>query len=153
MLFHLSIAAANPRQVAHVLAEIMGGRATPFPPVGEGSWVAHAGDDRNTLVEVYPRGTLLFEGPDGAVGVPAGRREPRSAVHFALATPLDEAAIHAIGRREGWPCETYSRGGLFRVVELWVEGTQLVELLTPVMQAEYLEGARLDCWEAMPEAA
>jgi hypothetical protein len=152
MLFHLSIAAATLRHVAHVFAEIMGGRATPFPPVAEGSWVAHAGDDRNTLVEVYPRGTLLFEGPDGVVGVPGGR-EARSAVHFALATPLDEAAIHAIARREGWPAETHSRNGAFRVIELWVEGTQLAEILTPGMQAEYREGLTLNRWEAMLEAA
>ncbi len=152
MLFHVSIAADNPRHVAHVFAEIMGGRATPFPPVADGSWAAHAGDDRNTLVEVYPRGTLLFEGPDGVVGVPGGR-EQRSAVHFALATPHDEATIHALARREGWPCETFSRGGKFRVIELWVEGTQLAEILTPAMQAEYREGVRLDRWEAMLAAA
>ncbi|MFQ3665766.1 MAG: hypothetical protein SNJ79_07000 [Sphingomonadaceae bacterium] len=142
MLFHVSIDAEDPRHVAQVLAEIMGGRAMPFQPVGEGSWVAHGGDDRNTLVEVYPRGTLLFEGPDGVVGVP-GPRAARSPVHIALGTPLDEDAIHAIGRREGWPVETYRRGSFFRVIELWVERTRLVEVLTPAMQAEYLAGASL----------
>ena len=61
MLFHLSIDADDPRHVAHVLAEYWGGVAMPFPPVIEGSWVAFAGDDRGTIVEVYPRGTEVHE--------------------------------------------------------------------------------------------
>jgi hypothetical protein len=148
MLFHLSIDAENPRLVAGVLARLMGGKATPFPPVAEGSWVAHGGDDRNTLVEVYPRGTLLVEGPEGVVGLP-GPSSRRSAVHFALATPLTEAEVHAIARWEGWPVETHSRGGKFRVIEVWLEGARLAEILTPEMQKEYLESVRLDRWEAM----
>ena len=56
MIFHVSIDADDPRHVAEVLAELWGGRAVPFPPVLKGSWVALAGDDRNTTVEIYPRG-------------------------------------------------------------------------------------------------
>ena len=60
MLFHLSIDARDPRHVANVIAELFGsGKAAPFPPVAEGSWVALALDERNTTVEVYPRGTVL----------------------------------------------------------------------------------------------
>ena len=32
MIHHLSIAARDPKHVAAVLAEIMGGKAVPFPP-------------------------------------------------------------------------------------------------------------------------
>lgn len=149
MLFHLSIDAENPRLVAQVLARLMGGKATPFPAVTDGSWVAHGGDDRNTLIEVYPRGTLLVEGPDGAVGLP-GPSMRRSATHFALATQMSEDEVHAIARWEEWPVETHVRGnGAFRVIELWLEGTRLAEILTPDMQREYLESVRLDRWEAM----
>lgn len=148
MLFHLSIDAENPRLVAQVLARLMGGKSTPFPAVTDGSWVAHGADDRNTLIEVYPRGTLLVEGPGGAVGLP-GPSMRRSATHFALATPLTEDEVHAIARWEEWPVETCSRGGAFRVIEVWLEGTRLVEILTPHMQQEYLENVRLDRWEAM----
>ncbi len=152
MLFHLSTDADDPQRVATVLAELMGGKATPFPPVANGSWVAHAGDDRNTLIEVYPHGTLLVEGPDGVVGLPGPTRR-RSAVHFAVATPLTEDQVHAIARREGWPVETHCRGGAFRVIEVWLEDSRLVEVLTPEMQQEYLDSVRLDRWEAMLEQA
>ena len=51
MLFHLSIDARDPRHVANVIAELFGsGKAAPFPPVAEGSWVALALDERNTTV-------------------------------------------------------------------------------------------------------
>ena len=66
MLFHLSIDADDPRNVANVIAELWGGQAFPFPPVLTGSWVAMAGDDRGTTVEVYPRGAELHEAPGDA---------------------------------------------------------------------------------------
>ena len=56
MIFHLSFDAADPRRVAEVIAALWGGKAIPFPPVMAGSWVALAGDDRNSSVEIYPRG-------------------------------------------------------------------------------------------------
>jgi len=152
MLFHLSTDAKDPRAVATVLAELMGGTATPFPPVAEGSWVAHAGDARNTLVEVYPRGTRLHPSAEGAVGLPETTPD-RSPVHFALATHRDEAEVHAIAARAGWPSQTHSRKGLFHVIEVWIEGTRLVEILTPPMQRDYLESTRLDRWLALLQAA
>ena len=146
MLFHLSTDAQNPQRVATVLAELMGGKATPFPPVADGSWVAHGDDATNTLVEVYPAGTLLVEGPAGVVGIPGAARM-RGATHFALGTRLSAEDVHAIARREGWPAETHSRDGLFHVIELWIEGVRLAEILTPGMQQEYLDSIRLDRWE------
>jgi hypothetical protein len=44
----------------------------------------------------------------------------------------------AIATREGWPAKYRKRGGLFGVVELWIEGRQMIEVLTPEMQSEYL---------------
>lgn len=150
MLFHLSIDADDPRHVAKVLAELWGGAAMPFPPVSEGSWVAMAGDDRNTLVEVYPRGTELVEaeGDADAIGVTGGNGS-RSATHFAMATELDLDAVLAIARREGWPAKYRKRGGAFGVLELWLEGTRMIEVLTPEMQAEYLATMTLAGWRAM----
>ncbi len=48
MLFHVSIDADDPKHVAAVFAELWNGRAVPFPPVAEGSWMALAGDERIT---------------------------------------------------------------------------------------------------------
>ncbi|WP_067734886.1 hypothetical protein [Novosphingobium naphthalenivorans] len=149
MIFHLSIDARDPQRVATVLAELLGGKATPFPPVAQGSWVAHAGDDRNTLVEVYPRGTELVEAPGDAdaVGVPGYDR--LSATHFAMATRLDQAAVFAIAMREGWPAKYRKRGGAFGVIEMWIESDRMLEVLTDEMQAEYLSTMTLANWEDM----
>ncbi len=150
MLFHVSIEADDPRHVATVLAEILGGAAAPFPPVGEGSWVALAGDDRGTMVEVYPRGTEMHLAPGEADAI--GRAsEPRrhNATHIAIATEADMAAIFLIANREGWPVKYCRRGGKFGVIELWLEGCQLVEVLTPAMQREYLDTVTIENWQNM----
>jgi hypothetical protein len=143
MLFHLSIDARDPRHVAGVIAELFGsGKAAPFPPVARGSWVALAMDERNTTVEIYPRGTVLqpVEGDADGVGVPDPARgtEFGVATHFAMATPLTREQVLAIAGREGWPAKYRKRGGAFGVIELWLEGDRMVEVLTAEMQAEYL---------------
>lgn len=149
MIYHVSIDARDPRHVAEVLAELLGGRATPFPPVADGSWLAHAGDDRNTMVEVYPRGTQLVEAPGDAdaLGVPGDGA--LSATHFAMGTRRTQAQVFAIAMREGWPAKYRKRGGAFGVIELWIEGNRMVEVLTDRMQQEYLDAMRLDAWQNM----
>lgn len=153
MLFHVSIEADDPRRVSTVLAEIFGGVAAPFPPVGEGSWVALAGDDRGTLIEVYPRGTELHigEGDADAFGI-QGPRQRNNAVHLAMATNFPLERIFAIGEREGWPVKYCKRGGQFGVIELWIDGCQMVEVLTPEMQREYRDSLTIDNWMEMVEA-
>jgi len=153
MLFHLSIDADDPKHVAGVIAELWGGIATPFPPVIAGCWVAMAGDDRNTTVEVYPRSTELVEaeGDADAYGV-IGTNNRRSATHFAMATNLGVEQVLAIAKREGWPVKYRKRGNAFGVLELWVEGSRLIEVLTPEMQAEYAEALKLENWQGMLKA-
>jgi len=150
MLFHLSIDADDPKHVAGVIAELWGGVALPFPPVAEGSWVAMAGDDRNTTLEVYPRGTELVEaeGDADAYAVPTGTGR-RTATHFAMATNMSVEQVLAIATREGWPAKYRKRGGAFGVLELWIEGCQLVEILTPEMQAEYRAAITIAGWKGM----
>jgi hypothetical protein len=143
MLFHLSIDARDPQHVATVIAELFGGgQAVPFPPVAKGSWVALALDERNTTVEVYPRGTVLqpVEGDADGVGLPDPARgtDFGVATHFAMATPLSQDQVVAIAQREGWPAKYRKRGGFFGVIEMWIEGDRMVEVLTAEMQAEYL---------------
>ena len=151
MLFHVSIEADEPFRVASVFAEIWGGAAMPFPPVAEGSWVAFAGDERATIIEVYPRGTELHQSEEGAVGL-AGSPRRHNATHFAMATALDADAILAIAAREGWAAKYCSRGGKFGLIEMWVEGSQMVEILPPEMQAEYLDAITIENWTRMLEA-
>lgn len=139
MIYHVSIDADDPRRVAEVFAELWGGTIVPFPPVSTGSWMALAGDARNTALEVYPRGTELHEGEGDADGYGAtGAPDRRSATHVALATEMTADQVFAIAAREGWPAKYRKRGGAFGVIELWVEGCRMMEVLTPEMQAEYI---------------
>jgi hypothetical protein len=151
MLFHVSIAADDPKRTAEMIAELWRGRAYPFPPVAEGSWVAMAGDDRNSSIECYPRGTVLFagEGDREAEARNLGDAAPRNgASHAAIATPLSVDEVKAIAARYGVSANVLSRGGIFHVIELWVDGAFLFEVLTPEFQAEY---GHVTCenWEKM----
>ena len=152
MLFHLSIDAHDPRHVATVIAELFGGGAvTPFPPVSEGSWLAMAGDDRNTAVEIYPRGTVLSEVPGDADAVgnfdERASAVPGFSTHFAMATRLTMEEVMAIAAREGWSAKYRSRAGLFGVIEMWVEGERMIEVLTAEMQADYLASMSVGNWQ------
>lgn len=142
MIYHLSIAAREPQRVASVIAERWQGFAAPFPPVAEGSWIAMAGDDRASAIEVYPTGSELHpvDGDADAVAKTNPTAGARSASHAAIATPLTADAVHAIAAREGWIAKYRKRGDIFGVVELWLENDTMLEVLTAEMQREYLAG-------------
>jgi hypothetical protein len=153
MLFHISMPANDPERVSAVIAELWGGASLPFPML-PGAFIAMAGDKRASSVEVYPRKVALYpaDGMNGVEARPSRNADPHGAFHLAIATPLTEAQVHAIARREGWACKTLSRGGVFRVIEFWVEGSFMIEVLTPEMQAEYTSGVSIDRWRAMVAA-
>lgn len=148
MIFHVSTDARNPQRVASVIAELWDGVATPFPAVIEGSWIAMAGDARNSAVEFYPAGTELVQGEDelGGHGEIRGNGGG-SSVHFAMATAKSVDEVKAIASREGWAAKVCSRGGAFHVIEFWIEGTRMIEVLTPEMQAEYLAAFTVQNWQ------
>jgi hypothetical protein len=154
MLFHLSIEADDPRHVAEIVAELWGGLAAPFPAVASGSWAALSGDDKGTMIEFYPRGTELHEveGDHDGVGIPAAEPRRFSATHYAMATKLSRDEVMAIAAREKWPAKYRRRGGAFGVLEIWVEGCQMIEVLTEEMQAEYVGAVTIDNWLAMLKA-
>jgi hypothetical protein len=139
MLHHLSIAVHNPEHVASVLAEILKGFVMPFPP-NPGSYVALAGDEYGTLIELYPVGTeLIPDAWDGQAGFqinqPAAQYTP---VHAAISVPISLEEIERIGAREGWRVFPANRDGLFDVIEFWVENRLMLELLTPTIASTYL---------------
>lgn len=153
MLFHMSIAAHDPQHVARVMAELWGGEAFRFPPISDNGWIALAGDARGTALEVYPVDVVLreTEGDADAHGEHTGQ-PAYTATHAAIATELDLDAVMAIAAREGWPAKYRKRGGMFGVVEIWIEGRQMMEILTPDMQAEYLACMNFEAWRAMSAA-
>ncbi len=151
MLFHVSIAAHQPHHVAEVIAELWGGSAHRFPPVSDNGWIVLAGDERGTAMEVYPVDVVLreAEGDADAYGEATGIAG-FTATHAAIATRLDQAQVMAIAEREGWPAKYRLRGGMFGVIEMWIEGRQMMEVLTPEMQAEYLESMTVEAFQHAP---
>jgi len=144
MIHHLSIAAREPQKAAQVLADVMGGKAVPFPP-NPGSFFALQLDDHGSGVEVYPAGTHLEPGGaegGGFIRDPVPRRG-FGATHFAISVPTDAKTVEAIAQRAGWHCVTCNRGP-FHVIEVWVENDTMVEVLPPAFAAEYLACFRKD---------
>ena len=148
MLFHVSVEADDPKGVAEALAQIIDGEAFPFPPVGKGSWVALAGDEFGSLIEVYARGTELHPGKDGAVGVQSAPRR-YGATHFAMGTPLSGGQVMAIAEFMGWTANYCRRADRFGLIEIWIDDCLMIEVLTKSMQREYLETASIKGWRRM----
>jgi len=148
MIFHFSISADDPKRTATMLAELWRGEALPFPMLGQGCWVAHAGDDRRSTIEVYPRDVALY--PAERFGdlrpEPAPRYVP---FHAAVGTPLSIEEVEEIGRRYGCKTRVCQRGPWFRVIEFWVDNALMLEMLTPEMQREYQDNVTIDNWRAM----
>jgi hypothetical protein len=148
MIFHFSIGADDPKRTATMLAELWRGQAFYFPMIGKGSWVVHAGDERRSTIEVYPRDLALYPRPgdEGEVRYePVSRHGP---FHAAVATPLGAEEIEEIGRRYGCHTERRPRGP-FHVIEFWVDGALMLEMLTPEWQAEYQRHITPEGWRAM----
>ncbi|MBS1213111.1 MAG: uncharacterized protein H6R26_1728, partial [Proteobacteria bacterium] len=57
-----------------------------------------------------------------------------------------EARIKEIAKRESWRVVTCDRGGLFQVIEFWVENRILIEFLTPEMARAYLQTVTPQKW-------
>jgi hypothetical protein len=136
-IIHLSLAAAEPKRVAGVLAELMDGVASPFGPVA-GAYYVGTDSPTAAAIEVYPLGSEIAPGEgegeparfEGGHGVPT-----LGPVHVAMAVPRTRAEIAAIGAREGWRTLPCRRGGSFDVVEFWLENRLMLELV-PESEAE-----------------
>ena len=155
MINHISIAVRNPEKVASVLAELWGGFVVPFPPAPD-SFMVLANDGRGSAVEVTPIDTVLIPGegfpPEDNfdMGVPTEEYEAKFvksdfapqyvATHLNINTQLSEAEVKAIANCEGWRTLTANRGGgLFQLIEVWVENRFMLEVFTPEMTARYIE--------------
>ena len=153
MINHISIAVNDPQRVANVLAEIWDGMVFPFPPAPD-SYFVIANDGRGTAVEITPAGTVLVPGdglPDEndlstpteeyeAKFVQSGLKPKYVATHLNVNTQKSIEEIRQIAKREGWRVLVCNRGeGLFQLVEVWVENTFMLEVMTPEQTARYVE--------------
>jgi len=153
MIHHVSIPAREPRRVAEVLSELMGGQCFPFGPL-EGAFMATSGDAHGTMIEVYPeRATLEIPENDDQVvfgenAVPPGTWP----FHVLVSVPLDREDVERIRAREGWRAKTFGRGmqghkPFFHVIEFWLENRLMIEVAPPDMAREYedfLKNARTE---------
>lgn len=156
MINHISISAHNPEKVAKVFAELWNGYVFPFVACPD-SYIALADDGKGTEIEVTPINIELLPGEGLPVEdetftaqTPTEEYEGKfterervsdyTATHVNINTHLDAAAVKAIAEREGWRVLTCNRaGGLFQVIEIWVENRFLIEVFTPEMRARYVE--------------
>jgi hypothetical protein len=138
MIHHLSIPAEDPALVSRVLAGMLGGHVTKFGPY-QGSFIAWAGDEHGTAIEVYPAGTEMF--PDAGQGQANFRHNPNAsgfvATHATVSVNLTKDAILSVATQQGWRAVELSRGS-FDVIELWIENRVMLELMTPEMTQAYL---------------
>ena len=115
----------------------------PFPP-HPGAWMAWSGDERGTELEIFPRGQEEFP-TQGEVSVRKNvTPSPYSECHLAMGTRLSFEDVLAIAKREGWMAQRCNRGGLFEIVEFWVENKFLLELLPSAEQQRYVENMNAD---------
>ena len=88
------------------------------------------------MVEIVPPASSTSPAPATA---PTWSPAPvdRTPVHGSFTTPLSVAEALAIAEREGWPCGLIDNGP-FQVVNVWLEGTQLLELFPSDLVDSYL---------------
>ncbi|HSZ91234.1 MAG TPA: hypothetical protein VK822_17875 [Acetobacteraceae bacterium] len=154
MIHHVSISARDPNHVADVLAELMDGRAYPFPGGVADSFMAVSGDEHGSMIEIYPENVALVPGTDDKqVHAAHDAQAGYAPFHLLLSVPVDRAKVEQIGHREGWRTQYFGRGApgqppAFHVIEFWVENRLMVEVATPDMLAEYTRMIRYDALDA-----
>jgi hypothetical protein len=159
MINHVSIGAENPEKAANLLAELWNGYVFPFPPC-EGAFIVFAEGDQGISIEVYPKDAEMYPGvgepSECAVFNPetmcfdyevrfrkAAKNSDFTATHLALNTKLNEAEIRLLVEKEGWRCVKCERGGgVFPLLEVWLENTVMLEVFTPEMTEKYQQAMR-----------
>lgn len=118
-----------------------------------GSWVAISGDAHGTTMEFYPAGLELHPSEGDADGEALAASSPTrfTASHAAVDTDLDAEAVHAIACRHGWLSKYRKRGGIFGVIEFWIENSVMLEVMTPEMQREYTAFMSPGAWRRLLE--
>lgn len=148
---HFSLPADDPKNAATTIARIIDGEATPFPPGGRNAWMAWSSDG-SMQIECTPRGTVMFPEKEDVYGLRAETPQPYSEVHIGIAVDKPEAEIVEIASEAGWPARpsvrTPGEDG-FSVLEVWVEGKFLLELLDPVQTARLEACVTIEKWKHM----
>ena len=83
--------------------------------------------------------------PPDAAGIARAAEILRGGGLVALPTET----VYGLAAREGWNAKYCKRGGQFGVIEIWIDGCQMIEVLTPEMQREYLDCVTVANWRAL----
>lgn len=155
MIHHFSIPARDPMLVADVLAELLGGRAYPFPGPLPGARMAVSGDKHGTMIEVYPDDVVMGPGTGEApIAYAKAAAPPLFGFHVLLSVPHDRARVEQIGERAGWRTKFFARAApgkppVFHVIEFWVENRILLEVAPAGMIEGYENYMQLDRMDAL----
>jgi hypothetical protein len=152
MIAHVSVPARDPRHTALLLATLIDGEVFAFPVV-PGACIAVARDGSGLAIEVYPENmahhpgsgepdlTLVPSGPQALPWEdqihPDGQQLRPSAFHFALVSRLDADTVVELAHKAGFRAVRCDRAGVFRLVEVWIDNTMLVEVLDPAEADRY----------------
>lgn len=136
MILHASIAADAPAKTAALLARLLAGEAFPFPQLADGAWLAVAGDGRAKAIEVLPRGAEFRPVADGPGVVHSGAPVRYSGFHLLIETGLSEAEVRLLAGESGVPIRRCARGP-FEVLELWIDGCGMLEVVGPELSGAY----------------
>ncbi|HJV23438.1 MAG TPA: hypothetical protein VJ570_12120 [Holophagaceae bacterium] len=148
MIHHVSIPALDPESAARTIARLTGWEALPFP-IFPGCMLVMAEDGHGTGMEIYPADARMIPGPAGVVeldrgGVPA----TGGAFHVNLSVAATAEDILAIAESAGWPARISPRGPFYKVVEVWVEGHTLLEVLPAEQRQAYESFTTPANWKA-----
>jgi hypothetical protein len=137
MLHHISFSARQPEIVAKGVAKLLDCTAlrAPCPPFPTGSWFVCLGDAFGTLLEVLPWGHVQDKERGGVKSVDDLMRD-QSSTHILIQTPRSTSQVETIANEEGWDCLPAS-AGFFDFTKVWVEGTFLIEIMTPEQATSY----------------
>jgi hypothetical protein len=152
MIAHVSIPAKDPKATALLVAKLIDGETFSFPPV-PGAWIAVARDGSGVSVEVYPE-TMAHHPGKGAADASLPTRGPvmmpwedqiyaegsqvrPSAFHIALTTKLGAAEVVALARSAGLRAVECDRAGVFGLIEVWIDGSFLIEVLPEAEAKRY----------------
>ena len=148
MIYHASIPADDPERVARIIAELWRGTYHPF--IAPGTFTVLANDEWGTALEIGPRGIALIP----AVGEVGFQRNPDAspynAVHINMGTVLSYESVLSIAAREGWTAQICDRGGLFKLVEFWLENRFMVELMSAAEFMRYQSIMNSTFWSNLP---
>ena len=152
MIAHASVPSRDPKATALLLAALIDGEAFPFPVVQD-AWIAVARDGSGTAIEVYPP-TMAHHPGRGAPVPNHVAVDPRpmpwedqihadgdqlrpSAFHLAVTTGHDAAQVERLATAAGLRHVRCNRGGVFELIEVWLDNTTLIEGLTAEESARY----------------